>query len=244
MVAEILAQNSEQVLASLVLYLPLEEKPRPRYSVRMFIYCVRHGQTPGNAEKRHQTPDTPLSLVGEEQAAKVAERLADIAFHEIWTSPYTRARQTADIINSYHHLPIHVVPALAELRRGPALEGKLYNDPSIQHLNEELTLHADDPTFKLPGSESTADFAGRLGDVVQALEVHAANQSEDAHLCVVAHGISLSTLIARILLGRHATPTILHDMVRRTWLDNTGVSILNYHENTWRVLTVNDQRHL
>jgi broad specificity phosphatase PhoE len=40
------------------------------------IYLVRHGETQGNALRVVQTPDVPLSPRGEEQARRLARRLA------------------------------------------------------------------------------------------------------------------------------------------------------------------------
>ena len=39
----------------------------------MSIYLIRHGQTNGNRDRILQTPDTPLSELGRQQAQQLAQ---------------------------------------------------------------------------------------------------------------------------------------------------------------------------
>ena len=76
----------------------------------MKVYLVRHGETPFNAARILQRPDTPLSQLGAAQAARVAQRLAGTGIERILTSDYARARATADAIHAATRAPIEIEP--------------------------------------------------------------------------------------------------------------------------------------
>ena len=62
------------------------------------IYLVRHGETAWSLTGRH-TGRTDLTLTekGERQALGLGERLRQVAFTHVFTSPLRRARQTCDL---------------------------------------------------------------------------------------------------------------------------------------------------
>ena len=65
----------------------------------MAIYLIRHGQTPSNAARVMQYPDTPLSESGVLQAQRLGERLREVGIRHILSSDYARARATAEAQN-------------------------------------------------------------------------------------------------------------------------------------------------
>ena len=85
----------------------------------MKLYVVRHGETEYNAHGRFAgSTDVPLNGVGYTQAGQLAEKLSEISFDRIVTSPMLRARQTADIINRGRSLPLAVMDGFAERNMG------------------------------------------------------------------------------------------------------------------------------
>lgn len=65
----------------------------------MKIYLVRHGQTDRNKENRVQGRNgLPLNDVGKLQAKNLSEKLREIDFDYIYSSPQERAIQTAQIV--------------------------------------------------------------------------------------------------------------------------------------------------
>nr|WP_249336682.1 histidine phosphatase family protein [Sporosarcina sp. Marseille-Q4063] len=62
------------------------------------IYVIRHGQTDLNKERRMQGRlGLPLNEYGIEQAKNLRERIKDIKFDYVFSSPQERAIQTAEI---------------------------------------------------------------------------------------------------------------------------------------------------
>ena len=85
----------------------------------MDIYLIRHGETDYNKVRRLQgVTDIPLNARGIELAQKTAERLKDIHFDRIYTSPLIRARKTAEIIRGNRDLEIIPTEGLREISFG------------------------------------------------------------------------------------------------------------------------------
>jgi probable phosphoglycerate mutase len=60
-----------------------------------YLYLVRHGE---QQDAQYGLPDGPLSPRGVRQAQAIAERLGGVPFTGAWTSPLTRAQETARIM--------------------------------------------------------------------------------------------------------------------------------------------------
>lgn len=65
----------------------------------MKVYIVRHGQVPHNALKQYNTTDEDLTELGIKQAEELRDKIKDINFDIIISSPLNRAKHTADIVN-------------------------------------------------------------------------------------------------------------------------------------------------
>jgi probable phosphoglycerate mutase len=114
---------------------------------RVPFYFLRHGETERNrlGLVAGQT-DVELNETGWRQARAAAERLTDRGITAIFSSSLRRARDTAGCVTALLHLPIVVVPALAERNWGE-VEGK----PVGTRAREETP----------PGGESLDEFARR-----------------------------------------------------------------------------------
>ena len=67
----------------------------------MMIYVTRHGQTDLNAKKLMQgRSDIPLNDTGRAQARAAREKLGNIKFDAVYSSPLCRAVETASIIGN------------------------------------------------------------------------------------------------------------------------------------------------
>lgn len=65
----------------------------------MKVYIVRHGQVPHNALKQYNTLDEDLNELGVKQAEELRDKIKNMNFDIIISSPLIRAKHTADIIN-------------------------------------------------------------------------------------------------------------------------------------------------
>ena len=73
----------------------------------MLLYVLRHGVTRWNKLKKVQgTMDIPLAPEGIELAEKTGKALRDVPFDICFTSPLTRARQTAQCVLGDREIPV------------------------------------------------------------------------------------------------------------------------------------------
>ena len=140
------------------------------------IYFIRHGETDYNKAFRFQGHlDIPLNATGLMQANKALENSKILHFDKIYCSPLTRAKQTAEIINSFHNLPIIEDDRLKEIYMG-SLQGRCFKD---------LTKQEQDFAFTKPeyfGGESHDELCLRVIEFFKEIE----NTNED--ILIVSHG--------------------------------------------------------
>lgn len=153
------------------------------------LHFVRHGETAGNAERRFQWPDTPLSEQGLAQAAVVAKSLLETTHaSQLLSSDYRRTMQTAEAIGLRLGLPIVEAEALRERNFGIA-RGQLYAD-----VGEELLKRWREPHYRIDQGESWADVYDRVGAFLAAL----AAAPPARELILVTHGGAMSVALSII----------------------------------------------
>jgi broad specificity phosphatase PhoE len=163
---------------------------------RNVIYLMRHGQTAWNAEHRYQGwQDSPLTELGRDQARAAGRLLADLvadpASLTVVSSPLNRARNTARLVLSELGLdaaPVWEDSRLTEIRMG-VWEGMPEQEVFETYGDLVAVRRADPWTHSPPGGETYASVAERVGTWL-------AEQSEDATILVVTHGVA-----GRILHG-------------------------------------------
>ncbi len=174
----------------------------------MTIVLVRHGETPLNAARIMQPPDTPLSERGAAQALAAAQRLAAMPLAGILSSDMRRAFDTARSIADAQGLPIHTTPLLHERNFGD-LRGQPYDN---------LGFNPFDMTGAPPGGESVPDFLARVARAFEyALQLRA---TLNGPLAVVAHG-----LVIKAMLAHHTRLPAGVEVPER--LGNTSITILS-----------------
>lgn len=84
-----------------------------------WLLLLRHAQA-GDAERFARNtglPDAerPLSIKGQRRNLQSARGLTRVLpqIHHLWSSPYVRARQTAEPLESLYRCPLHTSPVLA-----------------------------------------------------------------------------------------------------------------------------------
>lgn len=213
------------------------------------IYLVRHGQTTANAQQVIQGPriDSGLSELGQRQATSLAEALAAIPLQAVYTSPLTRARQTADAVVRRHtaaaagrggsgqataSLAIQVVPELYEMDYGRFI-GQDYDAirAEMDQVLDAWRMGFVDQPF--PGGESALLAQHRIRPFA-----HRILEQADGHdVAVVAHG-----RINRVLLA-----TVTGAGLRRLEefpQSNASITELEVAEGRAVVRRLNDTSHL
>ncbi len=95
----------------------------------MKLIATRHAETNYNVKNLvnyDPAVDVHLTEKGINQAEDLAKQLKDFQFDAIYTSRLKRTKQTADIINQYHHHNLIESELLDDTRNG--FEGKPYSE--------------------------------------------------------------------------------------------------------------------
>jgi broad specificity phosphatase PhoE len=128
----------------------------------MKIYFARHGRTNYNdLELCNADPSVDVHLTpdGTKQAKALAENLKIIDIDHIFISELRRTRQTAEIVNEFHHVNIEVDPLLDDHRSG--FEGQ-----SAQLLMKALDKSEDRWTARFNDGESIDDMKQRVANFI------------------------------------------------------------------------------
>lgn len=95
----------------------------------MRLLVIRHGQTSGNKEGRlqGQRNNEPLTPEGVKEVEALIPLLADTPVHALYSSPLTRARETAEIFARVFSMPMVERKELMERDFG-TLSGKTWDE--------------------------------------------------------------------------------------------------------------------
>jgi broad specificity phosphatase PhoE len=218
----------------------LMDKPQ----VHKTIYFVRHGQSDDNIAPVFQSPDSPLSPRGREQADLIAKRISKLSFELLVASPYRRAKETAEAIAQATDKEIEFSELFVERIKPSAINGKPYTDKEANDVWREWRKGLYTPGIKVSDGENFDDLVARADKALEFLE----NKSEQS-IVVVTHGYFLRTIIARVLLGKLLTPEAFRKLQNASSVENTGLTVLTYQgdfeeEPAWHLWIFNDHAHL
>ena len=190
------------------------------------VILIRHAESEGNRDRVFTlTPDVSITEIGRAQAATAAEWIAArYTPARVVSSPFRRARQTADILATRLGLEVHVEEDLREQCYG-TLAGQPYG------VLRECTDY--DPTaywtWAPPGGgESLVEVAARAGAALDRV----ARAHPDDDVLVVSHG---GVMMA---LWRHVTGEWRPGRVAR----NAGLIVVEHDAGRWvRASAVDDE---
>ncbi len=190
----------------------------------MAILLIRHAETPSNAARVLQTPGTPLSDRGREQAQRLARRLRDEGVAHILSSDLSRAVMTSEALRASTGVQLEFEPLLQERNFGD-LRGRPY---------AELAQDPFGPQFVPPGGESWEVFHRRVDTAWDRIREIASGTR--GNLAVVTHG-----LVCHSLVSRHLGAGVLDPEV--TGFPNTALTIVEASP-PWRVQLLACTAHL
>jgi broad specificity phosphatase PhoE len=159
------------------------------------IYLVRHGQTAWNKEEIFRgRSDIPLNETGLKEAELAGEYLRNKGIHAIYSSPLSRALQTAQKIGQFHNLEIQPLMGMIDMSFGE-WEGKSLKE--VQEKDEKrYRLWIEEPhRVKLPGGESLEEVRIRsMAALEEVIQKHPGKT-----LALVSHRVINKVLICGIL---------------------------------------------
>jgi probable phosphoglycerate mutase len=155
------------------------------------VVLARHGETNDNREpiRVQGFTDTPLNDTGRRQAAKLAERIADMGIASLWSSDLSRARETAEIVGARVGLEPRVDARLREAHRG-RWEGQRFIDIAQEEPELYAAWRRAGASFRFPGGESLLEQQQRVLACVE--EIHSSGELPALAVC---HGGSIRVML-------------------------------------------------
>ena len=212
----------------------------------MDLYLVRHGETKANARHSYQSPTESLSPLGAAEVARLVHTVEAIEPTHLYTSHYTRARETAHFLEYATELQATWLEDVSELRVPEYLHGKSHYGPhSMFYLMRwYFNLLPENITDQI---ETKKEFSERI---FQARDYFAKNHAGD-RVVVVSHSIFTNFFIAHLCQDNgvnifKAAPLLMKILLH----ENSSVSHIRYIGETeknvcpWEVVSFNAHRHL
>ncbi|MEY4530106.1 MAG: hypothetical protein RLZZ156_827 [Deinococcota bacterium] len=179
------------------------------------LYIIRHGESIANIDKtaRATIPDHKISLstLGEQQCLELGKRLAEHIQEPmtIWTSPYTRARQTTQLFSQgLSHLPIQ---HFEDPRIREQDWGNYYTEFEHTTMREGLDNHSRF-FYRMPHGEAGTDVYDRVSSFLEMLT----RENTSNTVIISTHGMTAMVFLMRLL---HWT---YEEYENTTWFHNCG----------------------
>lgn len=197
------------------------------------IYLLRHGETTWNAARRYQgTLDSPLSDAGRAQTHRLRDALRAVALRAVYSSPLTRAFETAAAVAAPHGLPVRAHDGLTEIRVGE-WEGLTVSEIEARYAEAVRRWYDTPHLTRIPGGETIEELRARAASAVEELR----RRHEGETIAVVAHGGVNKTILLTVL----EAPLSCYWRIRQ---GNACVNVLDCSGGRGVVLVMNDTTHL
>lgn len=198
------------------------------------IVLVRHGRTEWNRIERFRgRADVPLDETGLAQAKATGQRIAaEWQPAAIYSSPLSRAIQTAEAIAHHGETTVQPYPGLIDIDYG-LWQGMTPEEAGRQWPDMVAAWYHAPHAARIPGGESLADVRRRGMAAVQAL----AERHHGATIVLVGH-----TVINRaILLG---VMGLGDDRFWRIRQEPCAVNVFEVETDDFTLVSLNDTGHL
>lgn len=205
----------------------------------MKVFFVRHGRSIGNENRIHQASISELSEKGNEQAESLSERFKKININLIITSPFKRARQTAEIINKNLNKPIEESNLFRELKRPTEIEGLDIQSTNALKIKKQILINYHNPSYKHSDEETFFEFRDRGKQAIKFLET----KKDFENILVVTHGELIRCLFGLMLMKEKFDSHTLISFNKSLKSYNTGIMLCEFKEE-WNIITWNDISHL
>lgn len=185
------------------------------------VYLIRHAEAEGNVKRVFQgSMDAKLSETGYLQLYKLAERCRSIPFDAIYSSPLTRACETAKAAGKHRGLPLIKADGLREIDGGD-LEGRPFAQIPELFPGQWDIWESCPHLFAGIHGESMRSVYDRMVHTVLSV----VRQNRGKTVGIVSHGCALRNFM---VFAHQESFEHLKDM---PWCANTGMSRVDFDGN-------------
>ena len=197
------------------------------------IYLVRHGQTAWNKEEifRGRT-DIPLDETGLKQAELVGQYFKGMEIYGIYSSPLSRAWQTAQKVAQFHDLKVQPLQGILDMSFGN-WEGRPHQEIRESDSNTYRQWVETPHLVRLPGGESLDDVRVRAMAAVEELIRNHPGKT----LILVTHRVVNKVLICGIL-------SLDNSHFWQITQDTTAINLIQHRNGKYILSLMNETCHL
>ena len=199
----------------------------------MRVILVRHGQTDWNESGVFRGRiDVKLNQRGVEQAEAVGRALADVSLDAIYSSPLTRALDTAAAVSHHSGVRVHTNNAFNDMHFG---DWQGLTRPEVEKRYPSLfRLWLTAPQrVRIPNGETLARVRRRLLSGIEYLF----GMHGDGTVLIVSHGLTNKVLLCAML-------GLYNSHFWKVKQDNAAVNVFKYTGEGSKVFLMNDTTHL
>ena len=198
--------------------------------MKITFYLVRHGETLFNHLGRMQgSCNSPLTERGITQAHETADKLKEIWFDHIYTSPSERAWNTADIMAKDREVQPILLSGLREMSFG-RLDGTRHttHEEEIRQCRERLD-------YSSVGGESSAMMEARIRKTLRTM----IDESEDGdRILLIGHGMYQICMMKYVLGVDLEALRQECDEAGRGMIPNGGIMVFTYEDGEYQIQQV------
>jgi broad specificity phosphatase PhoE len=197
------------------------------------VFLVRHGRTGWNKEQIFRGhKDVPLDEVGREEARLVGERLKGEGITAVFSSPLSRAKETAEAVARSHNVEVQIVEGLNDLNFGE-WEGLSRKEVQKQYPDLYKQWQGAPHKVMFPGGEGLDSVRSRAMEAVEDI----IRQHPQEVVALVSHRVVLKVLICALLgLDNSHFWNIAQD--------TTALNCFDHRDGTWICNFLNDTCHV
>lgn len=197
------------------------------------IFLIRHGETDWNKKLIFRgRSDVRLNAKGLEQARLLSQSLGIYPIKVIYSSPLSRALETARVISSYFNLSVKKIEELTDLNFGE-WEGKSFREVEKNYREIYHKWLKSPHQLRIPGGESLLEVKKRAVEALNQI----AKKNVGRNIVIVTHRVVCKVLLCAILdLGNSHFWKIKQD--------TCALNIIEYNKGEYILSLLNDTCHL
>ncbi len=207
----------------------------------MHLHLIRHGQSLGNVDQGFiagRTDKRGLTPKGKAQITRTAWELRNTEFKTIYSSPVTRAKESATILSNLLDVPLKTLPFIQEMSYGD-FEGEYFwvnmdkKREAFQRFNTEID-------YAFPNGESLQMISDRVWEGWNRW-IKTIDQNDKSNIIFVSHDAIISTLLFCLMYGHptHKDATASYkdaymQFVHKIDVPNGSAFVIDLHANPVR----------
>lgn len=193
------------------------------------LILVRHGTTICNeGGVLSGLTDSKLSENGKLQANKLAEFLKDEKIDIIYTTPFSRTKETVKELAKIKNIQIEESDLLNEINFGD-FEGLSFKKVEKDYPEEFEKIIKDGFEYKYPNGESLIDTFHRVGNQIEII----LEKNEEKNIMICSHGGTIRNIISYLLCNDYK----YHWNFR---VDNASITEIEINNNFAVINKMND----